>query len=146
MSDSYLDHLPSKEREKIRKRMRSPEAYAALREKVKGPEDLEREMDRNEAMAELKFEMETQPALKEALKKQVEKDLREQGIEGILEKLPSPESQRALEQGKFQLSVASHPTTHHDQLVAVPEGNVQEKLQIKLSLCNQYLAQFVKAA
>lgn len=145
MSDSWLDHIPSKEREKIRKRMRSPEAYAALREKVKGPVDLEREMDRNEAMAELKFEMETQPALKEALKKQVERDLLEKGIEGILEQLPSSESRRALEQGTFQLSVSSHPTTHQDQLVAIPEGNVQEKMPIKMSLCNQYLAQFVQA-
>ncbi len=31
MSDSYLDHLPSRERERIRKKMRSPEAYEALR-------------------------------------------------------------------------------------------------------------------
>lgn len=124
--------------------MRSPEAYAALREKVKGPEDLEREMDQNEKMAELRFAMESEPALKEALKIQVEKDLQEQGIEAVMEHHPSPEAKKALEQGKFHLSVSSHPKTHVDQLVAVPEGTVQEKLPIKISLCNQYSTQFVR--
>lgn len=144
MSDSWLDRVPSAEREKIRKRMRSPEAYAELREKVKGPEDLEREMEHNEAMAELRFEMESEPALKEALKKQVEKDMNEKGIEHVLEHQPSADAKAALDRGAFKVSVEAHPKTQLDQLVAVPEGNVQEKLPIKLSLCNQYLSQFMR--
>ncbi|MBI3332283.1 hypothetical protein HYZ99_05015 [Candidatus Peregrinibacteria bacterium] len=144
MSDSWLDLIPSREREKIRKRMCSPEAYAALREKVKGPEDLEREMEHNEAMAELRFEMETEPALKEALKKQVEKDAREQGIDHVLEYHPSKEAKASFDRGAFHLSVESHPDTHLDQLIAIPEGKVQEKLPIRVSLCNRYLAQFVR--
>ncbi len=46
MSD-YMDRLPTKEKERIRKKMRSPEAYERLREKVKGPEDLENEMEKS---------------------------------------------------------------------------------------------------
>lgn len=144
MSDSWLDHIPQHERERIRKRMRSPEAYAALRENVKGPEDLEREMKKNEMMAELRFGIESEPALKDALKKQVEKDLREQGAEAVLEHRPSVETNALLESGKFQISVEAHPKTHIDQLIVVPEGNVQEKLPIKPSLSDRYVAQFAK--
>ena len=32
MSDSFLDHIPSAEREKIRQRLSSPEEYERLRE------------------------------------------------------------------------------------------------------------------
>ena len=52
---SWLDRIPSREREKIRKRLRSPEEYERLREKVKGPEDLEREMERNAEFAEARL-------------------------------------------------------------------------------------------
>ena len=78
MSDSFLDRLPSNEREKIRKRMRSPEAYERLREKVKGPEDLEKEMDRSEKLAEAHLAMESDPRLKESLKSSIEQSIGEQ--------------------------------------------------------------------
>lgn len=140
MADSYLDHIPSQEREKIRKRMRSPEAYEKLRENVKGPEDLEREMEKNEKMAEVGFALETDPKFHESLKERVEQDIAEQSIEQILEKMPQhPESKKAVEQGKFKLAVAAHPTTHQDHLMVVPEGNVQEKLPIKQSLSDKYV-------
>ena len=71
MSDSWLDRIPSNERQRIREKLHLSEAeYARLREKVKGPEDLEREMDRNELLAELKFQMESEPKLAEALRAQ----------------------------------------------------------------------------
>ena len=146
MSDSWLNHLPSHEREKIRKRLRSPEEYERLREKVKGPEDLEKEMRKSEQLAELNFAMESEPKVKEALKKQVEKDMKEQGIESILESHMSPEAKNAIEQGKFILQVSSHPQTHQDALVAIPEGNVQEKIPVKPQLSDKYVAQLFQSA
>ena len=147
-SDSFLDNLPSKERRKLRKMM-SPEAYERLREKVKGPEDLEKELKRGEQLAELSFELQTDEKLREHLKSQCEKDVREQGIEAVLDaqKL-SPEMKKAIEQGKFMLAVSSHPTTHDDQLVAVPlgEGNVQEKIPLKPAFSDRYVAQFLQSA
>ncbi len=147
MSDPYLDRLPSTEREKIRKRLRSPEAYEKLREKVKGPEDLEKEMDRSEQLAEAQFEMQTNEQSKEKMRASVEKDIREQGIEAVLESLDglSPDAKQAMEQGKFTVSVSSHPQTHQDALVAVPEGNVQEKLPVKPTLSDKYVAQLLQS-
>lgn len=140
MSDSYLDHIPSREREKIRKRLRSPEEYERLRDVVKGPEDLERELDRGEKMAELHFALESDPKFQEKLRLQVERDMREQGIDAILETPPGPDAKKAIERGRFKLTVSSHPSTHQDQLTVIPEGTVQEKLPIKQNLGDSYAA------
>jgi hypothetical protein len=146
MSDSWLDHIPSREREKIRQRLRSPEAYEALREKVKGPEDVERELERSALLAELRFGLETEPHLHDALKSAVERDLREKGVEQMLEATSaSVDARRALEQGKFLVKVEAHPVTHVDQLVLVADsGNVQEKLPLRPSVSEQYVSQFAK--
>jgi hypothetical protein len=142
MPDSWLDHIPSHEREKIRKRLRSPEEYEKLREKVKGPEDLEKEMEKNEAMAELRFALESEPDTHDALKSQIEKDLREQGIEGMLEGLIDAATKSAIEQGNFRITVSTHPLTHQDQVMIVPEGNVQEQIPITKMLNDRYVGQF----
>ena len=146
MSDSFLDNLPTNERRKLRKMM-SPEAYERLREKVKGPEDLEKELRRGEQMAELSFELQTDQELREKLRTACAEDMREQGIDAVLDsgKL-SPDAKKALEQGKFMLAVSSHPATHDDQLVAVPEGNVQEKIPLKPVFSDRYVAQFLQSS
>jgi len=144
MSDSWLDGIPSHEREKIRRRLRSPEEYEKLRDKVKGPEDLEKEMEKNEAMAELRFALETEPAIHDALKTKIESDIREQGIENIVEKLDAVDAQKQIEQGKFRVTVSAHPTSHHDQLSVMPEGTVQEKIPLKTQISDQYIGQFQK--
>lgn len=144
MSD-FLDRLPGNEREKIRKRMRSPEAYEALRERVKGPEDLEKEMKRSEQMAELHFALESDPHLADRLKAQIDKNIREHGIETVIEsEKMSDDMKKTIEQGKFTVTVSSHPSTHDDALVVVAEGNVQEKIPVKVSFSDQYIAQFLK--
>ncbi|NOS68261.1 MAG: hypothetical protein HOO67_07970 [Candidatus Peribacteraceae bacterium] len=146
MSDSFLDNLPSTERRKLKKMM-SPEAYERLREKVKGPEDLAKELKRGEQLAELSFELQTDEKLRERLKGQADKDFREYGVERVVDAQSiSPESKKALEQGKFLLAVSSHPLTHDDQLVAVPEGNVHEKIPLKMSFSDRYVAQFLQSA
>lgn len=142
MSDSFLDHLPSREREKIRKRLRSPEAYERLREKVKGPEDLEREMERSEKLAELHLALESDPQFKETLKQSIETDIKEQGIDAVLESM-NEDLQKDLEAGKFSVAIESHPETHEDSLVVIPEGNVQEKIPVKTLFSEKYIGQFV---
>lgn len=147
MSDSWLDRIPSQERQRIRERLRSPAEYARLREKVKGPEDLEREMDRNELLAELKFAMETEPKLAEALRAQVQEDIRQHGLPSVLESLHlSSGLMQALEKGDFALSVQPDTKTQVDQLVLVPEGKVAEAVPVSQKFSEQYLGQFKKAA
>ena len=143
---SWLDILPSSERAKIRARMRSPEEYERLREKVKGPEQLKEEMNRNEHLAELSFALETEPQLKEALKKQIEDDLREQGAEAVLD-VPDQTSDRAIAMLKegFDIRIDAHPNKATDQICIVPEGNVQEKIPVRGSLSEQYVQQFVQS-
>ncbi len=144
MSDPWIDRLPAHEREKIRKRMRSPEAYERLRERVKGPEDLAKEMERNEKIAELRFSLESDPILRERLKRHIEQDLAEQGIEAIVESESlTREQKKSLREGKFRLTVSSHPSTHEDQLMVIPEGKIQEKLPLKPGLSDRYIGQFV---
>ena len=140
MSDSYLDHLPSREREKIRKRMHlSAEAYEALREKVKGPEDLEKEMKRNEQIAELRFALESEKIFQESSREKIQS-----ALDHAFEYPLTPEQKQKIEAGKFHLTVASHPATHIDALVAISEGKIEEKLPIKPVVTDQFLSTLKK--
>jgi hypothetical protein len=132
MSDSFLDHLANPEREKIRKRMRSPEAYEKLRERVKGPEDLEREMERSDRMAEAHLALESDPKAQEKAKEEVQSMK-----EDAFEEQPSDEVQKKIAEGKFTLAVSSHPVTHEDVMTVVTEGNVQEKIPLKSSISDK---------
>lgn len=140
---SWLDILPSAERQKLREKYKmSAAAYEKLREKVKGPEDLEREMQRNEAMAQLRFGMETEPHIKDALQKQIERDISEQGIEAVLQNPDVPQETRdALLQGNFEVSIDSVSDDVPDQIVVHPEGNVSEAIPLSRSLTDTYLSQ-----
>ncbi len=140
---SWLDHLPAHERERIREKYKmSAAAYEKLREKVKGPEDLAQEMIWNERMAQLKFGMDSEPALKQALKKQIERDIAEQGVEAVLENFDlSSDMKTAIEHGKFTIAVDSPMNHTNDQLVVCPEGNVAEKIPVNLSLTQTYVTQ-----
>lgn len=140
MSDAFLDRIPGPEREKIRKKMRSPEAYERLRESVKGPEDLEREMDRAEKLAELSFALETEPRMQEKVKTAIEKDLNEKGIDAVIDghgQLPHGVATMLLE-GKFTVAISAHPSTHEDAVALVPEGNVHEKIPLKKNIGDAY--------
>lgn len=144
MSDSFLDHIPGHERQKLLKRLRSPEEYERLRERVKGPEDLEKELEKMDHLAELHFALESDPKTQESMKKSVEKAM-EQGIENVLEDASvSPEVEKSLEAGKFKLTVSAHPKTHQDQLMIVPEGNVQEKLPVTQQVSEQVMTVFLQ--
>lgn len=144
---SWLDRIPSHERQRIRERLRSPEEYERLREQVKGPEDLEREMERNELLAELRFAMEAEPKLAEALRAQVQEDIRLHGLPSVLRTLHLPDAlTQALEKGDFTISVAPDAKTNLDQLVLVPEGKVAEALPVAQQFSEQYLGQFRQAA
>jgi hypothetical protein len=124
--------------------MMSPEAYERLREKVKGPEDLARELKHGEQMAELRFHLETEPHAQEKLKAQIEKDLSEQGIDAVVESdALSLEQQKALEQKNFRVTVSSHPTTHQDQIMLMPEGKIQEAIPLTTTMSDQYSSQFM---
>lgn len=152
MSDSsWLDHLPSQEKEKIRKRMRSPEEYERLREKVKGPEDLEREMERNAEFAEVRLTLESEPASQEKAREAVAAFVAEEGIEASLESAPSSAAE-ALAKGSFDVVVTEK---NHEPRIAVklkgspdkspneaPSGNVAEVLALKPALQQQILTTF----
>jgi len=122
--------------------MRSPEEYERLRERVKGPEDLEREMAKNELLAELKFAMETEPRVNEELKKDIEHDLKEKGIEQVLKTADmSPEAIQSLESGSFAVRIETD-AEGSEQMVLQPEGNVSEKIPLQRSVTEQYAAGF----
>ncbi len=145
MSDSFLDHIPSHEQKRL-KRMMSESAYEALRDKVKGPEDLKNEMEKSEQVAELHFALESEPKQKEKLQQKLEKDLRE-NPEKVLdhpEKLPA-DVRAKLKEGKFAVQIAPHPKTKMDAVVVLPEGNVQEKIPVKLSYQDACIAQLLNA-
>ena len=143
MSDHYLDLLPSREREKIRRRLRmSPEAYAALREKVKGPEDLEREMEKNAEFAEVRLRLETEPKTRENVASMV----REAGTDAVDAKAPEA-IKEAIKNGKFDVLV-SH-SEHAPNLsvkpkgqAEAPSGNVQEVYPLKAALQQKIVSSF----
>ncbi|MDD5026216.1 MAG: hypothetical protein PHH13_02445 [Candidatus Peribacteraceae bacterium] len=134
----WLDLLPSNEREKIRKRLRSPEEYERLREKVKGPEDLEHEMDRNERMAEARFVLESEPKAKEMLRRQIAEDLQSSPPEVVLDHVPA-----SILKGNFDVVIEVHPQTKEDQVFVIPEGNVREKIPVKQVFSEQYVSRLL---
>lgn len=140
MSDPFMDHLPSHEQEKLRKRLRSPEAYEKLREKVKGPADLEKELAAAEQLADAALELQTNAEAREAVKKGIEKDLQENGVEGVLENsdaLPDDVRQQ-LEEGRFTVT-----STADQGLSVVPEGNVNDRLPLQKTVSDQYVSQLL---
>lgn len=154
MADSYLDHLPSQEREKIRKRLRSPEEYERLREKVKGPEDLEREMEKNADFAETKLALETEPKMQEAAKTSVQEFVAKEGLEAVSDHLPS-EAKDAIKKGAFEVTVDPGKTEPKLAIklssapkgaAEAPMGNVQEVFPLKTSLQQQVLSHLQSAA
>ena len=112
----------------------SPAAYEELRKRVKGPEDLEKELGQMERLANLKFNMETEPKVKERLKEKIKEDIDAEGMDKVLA--------GNLEEGNFDVSIEENPDTHEDQLVVAPEGNVGEKIAIKPAYSEQYITQF----
>lgn len=145
---SYLDHLPSSAREKIRKRMRSPEAYERLREKVKGPEDLEREMEKNAEFAEVKLALESEPKAQEKAREIVVAFIEEKGIEAAFDGKVSPEvikkghfTMAVIEKGRSQPKLAVKlPKSPQKNGEAAPSGNVAEVLSLKPALQQQIIA------
>lgn len=139
---SYLDHLPTREQRQLRQRLRSPEAYEALREKVKGPEDLEREMQKSERLADAHMTLESEPQIRENLKHSIERDIAAQGIERIMEgRHLSPEATHMIEQGRFDVRIDAHPDTNNDALVILTEGNVRETVPVQVAFSEQYVRQ-----
>ncbi len=138
MSDSFLDRLAGPEKQRIIKRLRSPEAYERLREKVKGPEDLEQELDRAEKVAELHFALESDTGTYEKMKSFVERSLKEEGIDALIEKPDelSDDARDALKEGRFTLTISSDET-----LTLLPEGNVNETIPVKMSLLESCVSQ-----
>ena len=139
MSDWFLDHLAGSERQKIRKRMRSEAAYEKLRERVKGPEDLERELERSDRMAEVHLALESDPKVQEKVKEEVRAN-----SEDLFEEEPSQEVQKKIAEGKFKLAFSSHPSTHEDVMTVVTEGNVQEKIPLKATMSDKLVNSIVK--
>lgn len=135
---SWLDHLPSSERAKIRKKMRSPAAYEKLREVVKGPEDLAEEMEKNESVAELQFALETEPRVQEKLQQYIGQAIKETGIENVVETAnASRASLQSISAGNFTVAIESSPST--EAMVLQPEGNVAEKIPVKTAFSDRYI-------
>jgi len=132
---SFAFELPPalSERMKKAKEMMSLAAYEELRKRVKGPEDLERELGHMEKLANLKFDMESEPKFKQKLKEKIKEDIDAEGLEKVL---------AGNLEGDFDVSIEENPDTHEDQLVVCPEGNVSEKIAIKPVFSDKYLAQF----
>ena len=149
MTDPFMDRLPSHEREKIRKRLRSPEEYERLRDKVKGPEDLEREMEKNAEFAEVKLALESDPKAQEKAKNAVSAFMRENGIEAALEGQALSE---AISKGHFTVTVVEKAKSHPRLALKIPSspksgteapsGNVSETLSLRPALQQQILSSF----
>jgi hypothetical protein len=149
MSDPWLDHIPSHEREKIRKRLRSPEEYERLRERVKGPEDLERELRHNAEFAEVKLTLETEPQAQERAKEAVKAFISEKGMDAAFDHA-SESLRNALARGNFEVTVdnsgepklAVRPKQAPKEKKGnqVPTGKVAEVFHLKPVLMQQIVS------
>ncbi|MEI8229979.1 MAG: hypothetical protein WCG83_02465 [Candidatus Peregrinibacteria bacterium] len=145
---SWLDNFSSPEIRRFKERFHMSEAnYEKIREKVKGPEDLEKELAHNALLAELKFALDSEPAMKKALQDRVKEDIKESGLDAVLDDTSelTTDAKIAVVSGKFVLTISANATTHEDQIMVMPEGNVTDKLPVKPAFSEQYLSQFQKA-
>jgi hypothetical protein len=147
MGEPSMDFVGGMERERrMRKRVRSLPEITRDREKVKESLKLgEHAKEQGEAVAEVILAMETDPKAKEQVKKHISDSIRNTGIAEVFTGDVSPDQKQKLEQGKFNVTHSSDPNTHHDQLAAVPEGNVQEKIAVKPALVQQIASGLKKA-
>ncbi len=139
---SWVDLVPTYERERLRKKLRSPEVYAESRADVKGPEKISEEMRWNEALAELKLAMDLEPRLKKVLQEKIAEELREKGVDALMGSDVPPGVQKLLEAGKFDVAITAPDASSPDQLVLLPEGNVSDKLPMQRSVSERYVTQF----
>ena len=141
---AWFDQLPSQEREKIRRRLRSPEEYERLREKVRGPEDLEREMEKNAEFAEARLTLESEPEAHESARDAVRSFVAEQSMEAGIEG-GSEAVRGALESGRFNIAVVDHASSEPRLALQIrqdpssgvadaPMGNVQETFPLTPAL------------
>jgi hypothetical protein len=146
MSDPAMDGLPSHERERVRKRLRNPWEYAKLREKVKGPEDLQRELRAAEALADAKLALESDEQAQEGLRRSMHEQVQAQGPESLVDvaKL-TPQQRSTLEQGRFTVAVREDAKGTSDALSVVPEGNVSDRLPLKPAASLRYTQQLLGA-
>lgn len=133
VSDAFLDRLAGPEKQRVLKRLRSPEAYERLREKVKGPEDLEWELDRAEKLAELHFALESDEAAHDSMKAIVDRALRERPDDAVEDAAALPAS---VKEGNYRLAVSAD-----DELAILPEGNVRETIPVTTALLEECLSQ-----
>lgn len=151
MSDAYLDHLPSREREKIRRRLRSPEEYERLREKVRGPEDLEREMERNAEFAEARLSLESDRTSQEKAKNMVVEAMDDGDIVDAPSML-SPDVRAQVREGNFRVVVIEEqhePTLsitfeHAQEDTIASEGTVRETFPLSKALQQSILSTFAR--
>lgn len=135
--------LPSYERQRKRKRHMGAEAYERSREGVHGPEELAKDMEQNGDMAELALALELEPKVQEKLKKDVESSLAVMGVGGVFAGADTLASQTlaALQEGDFTLAIQSDDSGQ-SSIVAMPEGNVSEKIPVVSSLSESLLSGF----
>lgn len=132
-----LDMLPSSTREKAReKKERSPEEYAEGREKVQEQVQQAKEhMKLNDVAADVLYYIEMN---EEELKEKMQKE----SLQDVAKDFSSYDArqwrqmQQAFQQGQFDLAVTQtddgRPAV--SMTMTLPEGNVQEKVQIAQSL------------
>lgn len=140
---SIIDFLPSYEKTKRRARMRSPEEYERIREKVKSPEKIAEEMDKNEHLAELNFALETEPKMRQALQEQIREDISAQGLENLVERFEelSENEKQSIDQGQFDVGIDSYTEDQSDRVTLYPEGNVNEKVPLTKKQSEHYAQQ-----
>lgn len=145
--DFGFELSPSARRKLERLRpMLSPAQYEKLRAKVRerGPDYLERELDRVGELAELKLTLDTDPELKFAVKQKLKEDFESQGFSAVLDVEDlSPARRKDLQEGKFEITVAEHPATKEDQLCIVPHRSISEAIPVKPAWSEQYVSQFL---
>jgi len=143
MSDSNLEYLSGREREKrLKKRMRSSKEYAEERKERVGDqvEKVAEDQERNREISELLiFLREHEEELKEKLGNDLE------NVTGMMQNYDArqwSEMQQAFGEGKFDLSIdaTSEGKTQISVGIDLPEGTVQEKIPLTPSKQKEFLA------
>ena len=139
---SWLDILPSHERQKLREKLRSPKEYAKSRESIPNLQEIDEQVERAKALAELKLALELEPRLEEELRKNIERDLQEQGSEALLQS--APENISFLQEENFHIDIVEDPNTKQDTIALLPEGNPGEKVPLKPAISDRYAMEFLQ--
>ncbi len=156
MSDDFIDRLPSHERRKwLDVKEHSPQEYEKIRKEYQvGMRGREAIAERMSHFAEFSLALETEKGLKESVSKSIAEQIRDKGIDKVVDGKIDKHQKSALEAGHFdviadasqeatpKLRIKPKSGSDKGSTIDAPSGKISEALPLKPAIQDRLLLTF----